>query len=87
MALKRLQSMLGKRITDVVVKSGRTAPTHQIFLVFEDGSAYEIYCSDSSMDGTDNHDGGLAAVLAYMPLHPVVERHSVGGGRRGRGKG
>lgn len=57
-----LPRLVGRTIAHVVVKEGR-GPVAQLFLVFDDGSSYELY-SDAPIDGAAALDsGGLQAVL------------------------
>ena len=51
-----LPQLVGKTIAHVVVKEGR-GPSAQIFLVFDDGTSYELY-SDAPIDGAAGLDGG-----------------------------
>lgn len=58
-----LPRLVGRTIAHVVVKEG-TGPAAQLFLVFDDGTSYELY-SDAPIDGAAGLDvGGLPAVLA-----------------------
>lgn len=57
-----LPRLVGKTIAHVVLKEG-TGPVAQLFLVFDDGTSYELY-SDAPIDGAAGLDrGGLSAVV------------------------
>jgi hypothetical protein len=62
-----LQVILGKTIRAVVIRFGENNPKDQIFLVFDDGTAYEFYGSDiNSASGLDS--GGKEAALKYVTM-------------------
>jgi hypothetical protein len=62
-----LQVILGKTIQAVVFRSGDHNPKEQIFLVFDDGTAYEFYGSEiNSASGLDS--GGKEAALKYVTM-------------------
>jgi hypothetical protein len=61
-----IEEIVGKRIKSVVVSEVHAYPPRtQVFLVFDDGTAYEFYGDDlnnaSSLDS-----GGMEAVLGYL---------------------
>ena len=69
--------IIGKTITGMVFKKGReltTQPYHQLFLLFSDGTYYELYTANPpgimTTGGVDK--GGLDEVLAYGE-HMLVE--------------
>lgn len=64
------RQMIGKRITGVVFKSprdGRAAPCSQLFLLFDDGTYFELYSLASPvLPTTATRPGCLSDVLAYL---------------------
>ncbi len=68
-----IRDIVGKTITGVVVKASDRAPRSQVFLVFSDGTYYELY-SVSDIKGAGGIDtGGLEAVRNYMrATHEIV---------------
>ena len=62
-----LKVILGKTIQAVVIRSGDHNPKDQVFLVFDDGTAYEFYGAEiNSASGLDS--GGKAAALKYATM-------------------
>ena len=67
MQVKGVRQILGKTISGIVVKENTNAysrPQSQVFLMFTDGTYYEIYGDLSFTGGIDR--GGQQEVLAYM---------------------
>lgn len=64
--------MLGKRICGAVIKEGDGSPRMQIFLIFDDGTYYEIY-SDVAINGIGGvYEGDIEFVRQYMPEHGIT---------------
>lgn len=60
-----IKCVVGKTISGVVFREGAKSPEAQVFLVFDDGTYYEIY--GQSINGTAGVDkGGVEEVLAYL---------------------
>jgi len=70
-----LAGIVGKTLAGVIVKSCPTPPRSQLFLMFTDGTYYEIYAAEglSTAGGVDR--GGRKEVLDYMSgtTHVVFE--------------
>jgi hypothetical protein len=67
-----LPQLLGKRICGAVVKEGDRMPRMQVFLLFDDGTYYELY-TDSTIFGAGGVDqGDLEHVRRYMPEQRLV---------------
>lgn len=61
-----IRQILGKTISGVIVKKREEHPRSQVFLVFSDGTYYELH--GDHISGTGGVDrGGRDAVLRYMP--------------------
>lgn len=59
--------IVGKKIARVVVKEADRSPKSQVFLVFTDGTYYELYCCDSDIRGAGGlQTGGLYEAKRYM---------------------
>jgi hypothetical protein len=70
--------ILGKTIRAVVIKEAEDSPRSQLFLVFEDGTHFEFYCSRDTIHPAGGVDpGGLDAVRRYMSgrSHIVFEAY------------
>jgi len=50
-----ISHILGKTISGVIVKEGDETPRGQVFLLFADGTYYELY-SDARIQGTKGVD-------------------------------
>jgi hypothetical protein len=75
---KNLDDIVGQRIVGVLAKDGDKSPCAQVFLIFEDGSAYEFYSVYGSIAGTWMHGtGGMDMALRYLPNKRVGEQHPV----------
>jgi hypothetical protein len=60
------RQLVGKTIAHVIVKEGRN-PSEQLFLVFTDGSYYEMFTMcDSFVGASSLGSGGVEAVRAYL---------------------
>lgn len=73
----RAGEILGKTISGVVIKesiNGKTSPDSQLFLLFDDNSCYEFYCSSDIICRTKgiNQNSGLDFVKQYMS-----DRHEI----------
>jgi hypothetical protein len=67
-----LSHIVGKTISGVIVKEGDRTPRSQVFLLFTDGTYYELY-SDSRIQGTKGVDkGGPDQVRSYFTRNRVV---------------
>jgi hypothetical protein len=78
MAYKDLGELVGLTIKAIVAKAGSESPQHQILLVFEDDSIYELYVADGKLKGSWMHGNhGMAKALSYCPENRVVEQHPV----------
>ena len=66
MIKSQLAGIVGKTLAGVIAKSSSRAPRSQIFLMFTDGTYYEIYAENgmSTAGGIDR--GGRETVLRYM---------------------
>lgn len=79
MPVKDVDALVGRRIAGVVAKEGTSSPHSQLFLIFEDGSAYELYCSDTEIRGSWMHGrDGVSMVLAYLPNKKVILQYPPG---------
>ncbi len=58
-----IREILGRTVTGVLVSENPRHPPTQLFLVFSDGTSYEIYGQLSSASGLDK--GGMAAAEQY----------------------
>lgn len=68
-----IRGIIGKEIEHVLVKAGPGSPRSQVFLVFTDGTYYELYCCDDEIRGAGGLDpGGLEAARRYMPERDIV---------------
>ena len=61
-----IRGILGKTITGVLVSANPRQPPTQLFLVFSDGTFYEIYGQLSSAGGLDQ--GGMAGAEKYATM-------------------
>jgi len=69
------REILGKTIKAIIEKESDDGlpPRSQVFLVFTDGTYFELYSSHSIICGTNGVDkGGVEEVRAYMPEHRIV---------------
>ncbi len=75
MGFKGLEDLVRKRIAHVVIKEARwRSPRSQVFLVFDDNTAYEFYCCYAWMAGTWTDE------LRMIAHHdPVVEEEDLNG--------
>ncbi len=76
-----LQVILGKTIQAVVIRSGDQNPKEQVYLVFDDGAAYEFYGSEiNSASGLDagGKEGALKYVTKFCGEIKTVERGGIG---------
>jgi len=62
--------ILGKKIRAVVAKRHPRSPKSQVFLVFDDGSSFEIYSSDGGISFAGHLGGDLDWVRGYMNKLP-----------------
>ncbi|MGE0594655.1 MAG: hypothetical protein AB7G23_08975 [Vicinamibacterales bacterium] len=69
-----IRDIVGKSIAGVVVKESDRPPRRQVFLVFSDGTYYELYSGSGDIKGAGGIDtGGLEAVRNYMSAtHKIV---------------
>lgn len=92
MAYKDLGELVGLTIKGIVAKAGNESPQHQLFLVFEDNSTYELYVADGELKGSWMHGSqGMARALSYLPNKQIVEQFPVprtesASGNAGEGK-
>ena len=56
--LAKLNEMQGKTISQVMIAEGPKRPRNQVFLLFTDGTFFEIY-SDEQIKGTSIDTGGI----------------------------
>jgi hypothetical protein len=66
-----LSQLLGKRIAGIVLKESEGTPRGQLFLIFDDGTHFEFYCSFDKVVPTKRlwpHENGqtIEDVRAYM---------------------
>jgi hypothetical protein len=82
MAFKGISDIVGRTVAGVVVKEGNSAPCSQVFFIFDDGRAYELYGSDLPIKGSwmPSNDG-LPDVLNYLPNKRIVEQYPAPGGK------
>lgn len=75
-----IQDLLGKTIQSVVYKTGATAPRQQVFLIFDDGTAFEFYGEAFEWAKGCWSRADLESVLAYMgrPAQLVFSRPEQG---------
>ena len=59
------KGVVGKRILEVVVAQHHDSPRNQVFLIFDDGTYYELYGADIQ-PSKNIRDGGLDEVRAYV---------------------
>ena len=59
-----IRKIVGKRVAGVVVKEAGRSPRTQVFLVFSDGTFYELYGDIAGAGGLDS--GGIEAVRRYL---------------------
>ena len=59
-----IRNIVGKRVAGVVVKEASRPPRTQVFLVFSDGTFYELYGDIAGAGGVDR--GGIDAVRSYL---------------------
>ena len=61
-----IKQIVGKTITSIVVgKNDRSSPHNQVFLIFDDGSSFEMWGEHiSCAGGTDK--GGVSEVVSYI---------------------
>ena len=72
-----IRGIVGKRIEAVVAKSG-SKPDWQVFLVFDDGTYYELYGVGTVIGCHALDRGGLSQVRGYCSdSHPIVLDSSV----------
>lgn len=60
---EEIATIIGKRIQGILVSEHKTDPWAQIFLVFDDGTFYELYGEMSST--TRPERGGMGSALHY----------------------
>jgi hypothetical protein len=66
------QAVIGKRIQGLVVGQNSESPQCQVFLIFDDGTHYELYGSD--LQGSKGIDrGGLEEVRAHLRARKGTE--------------
>jgi hypothetical protein len=80
LGMPQVRDLIGKRIADVVWrKNGTHSPRHQLFLVFEDDTHYEIYAPERLKPAGGVDSGGLEHVLEYAHKFEISEnRRSCG---------
>lgn len=66
---EEIKDIVGKTIKGVVVRESDKAPQSQVFLVFTDGTYYELYTSGSfTISGASGcYSGDMQDVLDYIP--------------------
>jgi hypothetical protein len=65
------EGILGKRISGLVVAKCDDSPQNQVFLIFDDGTYYELYGAD--VQGCKHiKPGGLHEVSLYLQGRPGV---------------
>lgn len=64
--------IIGKTVEAVLTQEREesTPPRHQVFLIFTDGSYYELYGEDINCCGGVSMKGGLMAALDYARIFP-----------------
>jgi len=62
--LLKLNEMQGKTISQVMIAEGPKRPRCQVFLLFTDGTFFEIY-SDEEIKGTSIDVGGIDEVRSH----------------------
>jgi|CXWL01.1.fsa_nt_gi hypothetical protein len=69
-----IRNIVGKTISGVVVKEADRLPRSQIYLLFSDGTYFEIYSGSGDMSGAGGVDvGGIEKVRQYMnATHRIV---------------
>jgi hypothetical protein len=69
-----IRNIVGKTISGVVVKEADRLPRSQIYLLFSDGTYFEIYSGSGDMSGAGGVDvGGIEEVRRYMSAtHRIV---------------
>lgn len=69
-----IRDVVGKTISGVVVKEADRLPRTQIFLLFTDGTYFEIYSGSGDISGAGGIDvGGIDKVRQYMSAtHRIV---------------
>jgi hypothetical protein len=55
-----IRGIVGKTITGVVASRNRSDPRQQLFLVFSDGTSYELYSSSGDLHSASGLDRGDA---------------------------
>lgn len=65
LGIEALKGIVGKRILEVVAVEHRDPPQNQVFLIFDDGTHYELYGADIQ-PSKNIRDGGLDVVRAYV---------------------
>jgi hypothetical protein len=61
--IQDLADMVGRRVSGVVVKESAKEPHRQVFLLFDDGTQFELY---GSVEATAIKPGDFASVAGYM---------------------
>lgn len=68
-----LKHVVGKTIRAVLVKERTRTPQSQVFLVFTDGTYFELYATEGNIYGTSEvRRGSTDDIRAYMPGGKVV---------------
>ena len=66
-----LRDIVGRRIVGAIAKEHASFPNAQVFLIFEDGGAYEFYSSEiCGANGV--HPDGLDWARGYMGEQDIV---------------
>lgn len=69
-----IEQIVGRRISGVVVKGDANVTPKMVFLLFDDGTAYEFYGSIGTTSGI--RQGGAAFAREYLAeSHPVIFEH------------
>jgi hypothetical protein len=64
-----IAAIVGKRIIQVVTKKSDTSPKSQVYLVFDDGTHFELFSVDSYISCSSRvYPGGKDYVIAHTPV-------------------
>ena len=67
-----IAEIVGKTIKHVLVKGSDREPRSQVFLVFTDGSYYELYANEEIYGSGSLSYGGLEHARKYMGYNPII---------------
>jgi hypothetical protein len=68
-----LEQIVGKTIAHVLVKERGGTPQSQLFLLFTDGTYYEVYSTEGNIYPTHGlEQGDMEQVREYMPSGSVT---------------